>query len=88
MILQGVFLTEGNAELVSRALAEVKTKAYEDSETSLDDTQALNALVSSFRTAAKTRQELERSKFKRPKGDALNKLNPLLYLDLSKRLST
>ena len=88
MIVQGVFSTGGDAELFSRALAEVKTKAYEDSETSLDDTQALNALVSSFRTAAKTRHELERSKFKRPKGDALNKLNPLLYLNLSERLST
>jgi hypothetical protein len=88
MILQGVFLTEGNAELFSRALAEVKTKAYEGSETSLDDTQALNALVSSFRTAAKKRKEPERSKFKRPKGDSLKKLNPLLYLNLSKRLST
>jgi hypothetical protein len=87
MIVQGVYLTEGDAELFSRALAGVQTKAYEDSETSLDDTQALNALVSRFRTAAKTGQEPERSKFKRPKGDWLNKLNPLLCLNLSKRFS-
>ena len=77
MIVQGVFLTGGDAELFSRALAEVKTKAYEDSETSLDDTQALNALVSSFRTTAKTGQEPERAKLKRQRGDPLNKLNPL-----------
>ena len=63
MIEQGVFSTGGDAELSSRALAVAKTKAYEDSETSLDDTQALNALVPSFRTAAKTGQEAERSKF-------------------------
>ena len=49
MIVQGVFSTGGDAELFSRALAEVKTKAYEDSKTSLDDTEALNALVSSFK---------------------------------------
>lgn len=59
MISPGVFLTEGDAELFNRALAEVTTKAYEDSETSLDDTQAPNALVSSFRTTAKTGQEHE-----------------------------
>jgi len=45
----------------------------------LDDTQALNALVSSFRTAAKTGQEAERSKFTHPKGDSLNKLNPVMF---------
>ncbi len=66
MIEQGVFSTGGDAELSSRALAEVRTKAYEDSETSLDDTHALNALISSFKTAAKTGQEPERSKFKHP----------------------
>jgi hypothetical protein len=70
MIVQGVFLTGGDAELFSRAQATVKTKAYEDSETSLDDTQALNECVSSFRTAAKTGQEPERTKFKLPKGDS------------------
>ena len=32
-------------ELLSRALSEVKTKIYEESETSLDDTQALDALA-------------------------------------------
>jgi hypothetical protein len=58
MIVQGVFLIGGDAELFSRALAEVKTKTNEDSETSVDDTQVLNALVSSFRTAAKTGQDL------------------------------
>jgi hypothetical protein len=55
MIVQGVFSTGGDAELFSRALAEVKTKAYEDSETSLDDTQALNALVFKFQNRCENR---------------------------------
>ncbi|MGD0716584.1 MAG: hypothetical protein ABR979_00760 [Halobacteriota archaeon] len=60
MIENGPILTGGDAELLSRALAEVKTKFYEESETSLDDTQALNALLSSIRTAEKGEQEKER----------------------------
>jgi hypothetical protein len=51
MIENGLILTGNDAELLSRALAEVKTKVYEESETSLDDTQALDALLSSLRTA-------------------------------------
>ncbi|MGZ8889532.1 MAG: hypothetical protein ACXW1D_08360, partial [Halobacteriota archaeon] len=39
----------------------VKTKAYEESEAQLDDTEALGALVSGFRTAEKEEQEEERS---------------------------
>jgi hypothetical protein len=46
MIENGLFLTDSDAELLSRALAEVKTKVYEESETSLDDSQALDALLS------------------------------------------
>jgi hypothetical protein len=49
MIQNGLFLTGNDAELLSRALAEVKTKVYEESEASLDDTQALNTLVLCFR---------------------------------------
>ena len=49
MIEKGLFLTGDDAELLSRALAEVKSKAFEDSETHLDDTQALHTLVSSFK---------------------------------------
>jgi hypothetical protein len=41
-------------------LAEVKTKTYEESEVSLDDAQALDALVSSFRNAGKEELEKER----------------------------
>jgi hypothetical protein len=53
MIEKGVFLTGSDAELLSRALAEVKTKFYEESETRLDDTQALDTLLSYFRNAEK-----------------------------------
>jgi hypothetical protein len=49
MIENGALLTGSDAELLSRALAEVKTKIYEEPETRLDDTPALDALVSCFR---------------------------------------
>ena len=58
-IENGLILTGSDAELLSRALAEVKTKVYEESETSLDDTQALDALLSSFRTAETEEREKE-----------------------------
>jgi predicted Ser/Thr protein kinase len=60
MIENGLILTGSEAELLSRALSEVKTKAYEESEVNLDDAQALDALVAYFKTAAKERQEKER----------------------------
>jgi hypothetical protein len=60
MIENGLFLTGSDAELLSRALAEVKTKVYEESETNLDDTQALDALLSSLRTAETEDREKER----------------------------
>ena len=46
MIENGLILTGSDAELLRRALSEMKTIAYAKSETSLDDTQALAALVS------------------------------------------
>jgi hypothetical protein len=60
MIEKGLILTGSDAELLSRALSEVKTKVYEESETSLDNTEALSALVSCFRTAEKEEQDTER----------------------------
>ena len=51
MIEKGLIITGSDAELLSDALAEVKTKAYEEYEAQLDDAQALDALVSSFRSA-------------------------------------
>jgi hypothetical protein len=59
MLTKALVLTDGEADLLSRALEEVKTKAYEESETSLDDMQALDALVSYFRTAEMEGQEDE-----------------------------
>jgi hypothetical protein len=61
MIERGLIITGSDAELLNRALSELKTKAYEDSEAQLDDTEALNVLVSGFRTAEKEEQEEERS---------------------------
>ena len=51
MIERGLIITGSDAELLDRALSEVKTKAYEDSEAQLDDTQALSALVLGFMSA-------------------------------------
>jgi hypothetical protein len=59
MIEKGLLLTGSDAELLSCALSEVKTKV-DDSEANLDDTEALSALVSCFRTADKEEQEKER----------------------------
>jgi hypothetical protein len=60
MIEKGLIITGSDAELLSRALSEVKTKAYEESEAQLDDTQALNALVSGFMSAKSDGHEKER----------------------------
>jgi hypothetical protein len=64
MIEKGLILTGSDTELLNRALSEVKTKASEESEAQLDDDQALDALVScfrSFRNASNDRQEKERN---------------------------
>ena len=60
MIEKGLIITGSDAELLSNALSEVKTKAYEESEVSLDDTQALEALVTCFKTVQKEEQEREK----------------------------
>ena len=59
-IEKGLFVTSSDAELLSRALSAVKTKAYEESEAQLDDTQALNALVSGFKRAESDGHEKEK----------------------------
>jgi len=59
MIENGLLLTGRDAELLSRALSEVKTKFDAESDASLDDTQALDALVSYFRRAEKIEPEKE-----------------------------
>jgi len=53
MIVQGVFLTDEDAELFSRALSEIKAKAQQESEVDLDDSQALSTLVSCSQAAEK-----------------------------------
>jgi hypothetical protein len=52
-------LTDGEADLLSRALEEVKTKTFEESQISLDDVEALNALVSLFRDVEKVETDKE-----------------------------
>ena len=60
MIEKGLIITGSDAELFDRALSEVKTKAYEESEAQLDDAQALNALVLGFMSAESDGHEKER----------------------------
>ncbi|MCJ7639849.1 MAG: hypothetical protein MUO70_08265, partial [Euryarchaeota archaeon] len=60
MIEKGLILTGNDADLLDRALSEVKIKVYEESEPRLDDTQALDALASCFRNASNDEQEEER----------------------------
>lgn len=73
MIERGLILTGSDAELLSQTLEEVKTKVYAESEASLDDAQALDALVSRFRDAAKIGMEKET-------GQAISPLNKHIVL--------
>jgi hypothetical protein len=59
MLTKALVLTDGEADLLSRALEEVKTKTFEESQMSLDDVGALNALVSHFRAAERVEPDKE-----------------------------
>ena len=59
MLTKALVLTDDEAELLSRALEEVKTKTFEEFQISLDDLGALNALVSHFRDAAEKEPDKE-----------------------------
>ncbi|MGB7901444.1 MAG: hypothetical protein WCG09_03265 [Halobacteriota archaeon] len=59
MLTKALVLTDGEADLLSRALEEVKTKTFEESQISLDDVGALNALVSHFIDAEKVETDKE-----------------------------
>ena len=59
MLTKALVLTDGDADLLSRALEEVKTKTFEESQIRLDDVGALNALVSHFRDAEKVEPDKE-----------------------------
>jgi hypothetical protein len=59
MLTKALVLTDGEADLLSRVLEEVKTKTFEESQISLDDLGALNALVSDFREAEKVEPDKE-----------------------------
>jgi hypothetical protein len=59
MFTKALVLTDGEADLLSRVLEEVKTKTFEESQISLDDVGALNALVSHLRDAEKVEPDKE-----------------------------
>jgi hypothetical protein len=61
MIEKGPILTGSDAELLDRALSEVKTKVYEELGAQLDNTQALDALISCFRNIANDGKEKRHS---------------------------
>ena len=59
MLTKALVLTDGEADLLSRVLEEVKTKTFEESQVSLDNLGALNALFSHFRDAEKVEPDKE-----------------------------
>ena len=63
MLTKALVLTDDEADLLNRALEEVKTKTFEESQISLDDLEALNVLASHFRDAEKENQMREHSKY-------------------------
>jgi hypothetical protein len=59
MLTKALVLTDVEADLLGRVLEEVKTKTFEESQISLDDVEALNALVSHFRDAENVEPDKE-----------------------------
>ena len=59
MLAKALVLTNEEADLLCRVLEEVKTRTFEESQISLDDVGALNALVSHFREAEKVEPDKE-----------------------------
>jgi len=55
--LNELVLMGNEAELLGRVLAEAKAKFYEGPDMNLDDSQALDALISSFRTVETKEQD-------------------------------
>jgi hypothetical protein len=76
MLTKALVLTDGEADLLSRALEEVKTKTFEESQISLDDVGALNALVLHFRDAEKVEPDKEARQM------SVNPLSKRLFLGL------
>jgi hypothetical protein len=74
MLTKALVLTDGEADLLSRALEEVKTKTLEESQISLDDMGALNALFSHFRDAEKLEPNMEARQI------SINPLSKRLFL--------
>jgi len=59
MLTKALILTGGEADLLCRVLEEVKAKTFEETQISLDDREALSALVSHFRSAEKVEPDKE-----------------------------
>ncbi|HYC19622.1 MAG TPA: hypothetical protein VEF35_03245 [Candidatus Bathyarchaeia archaeon] len=74
MLTKALVLTGGEADLLCRVLEEVKTKTLEESQISLNDVGALNALVSHFRDAEKVEPDKEASQI------SLHPLSKRLFL--------
>jgi hypothetical protein len=59
MLAKALVFTNEEADLLCRVLEEVKTKTFEESQISLDDVGALNALFSHFRDVEKVKPDKE-----------------------------
>jgi len=74
MLTKALVLTDDEADLLNRALEEVKTKTFEESQISLDDLEALNVLASHFRDAEKVEPD------ERAQQISVNPLSKRLFL--------
>lgn len=74
MLTEALVLTDGEAELLRRALEEVKTKTLEESQITLDNLEALRTLVSHFRGAEKLEPNKEARQI------SVNPVSKRLYL--------
>ncbi|MGA3200023.1 MAG: hypothetical protein ABSD89_11545 [Halobacteriota archaeon] len=74
MLATALVLTNEEADLLSRALEEVKTKTFEASQISLDDREALSALVAHFRETEKVKPD------KAARQLSINPLSKCLFL--------
>ncbi|HYA33292.1 MAG TPA: hypothetical protein VEG65_04785 [Candidatus Bathyarchaeia archaeon] len=59
MLEKSLIITGSDAEILSRAIEQIKAKAYDEREVSLDDTQAFHALISGLTTAEEEEKDNE-----------------------------
>ena len=59
MLEKSLIITGSEAEILSQAITNVKAKAYDESEATLDDTQAFHALIARLNTTEEDEKDNE-----------------------------